>query len=335
MIMTKLAQKEILLPKNIQKEFRIFSHVLKETNSFLLIAHPNPDADTLGSTASLFFYLKSLQKEVVVTCKDPLPKNFSSLFKDFFFTPLENITYSSFDVVIACDSVDRSLSQSIIGALNTEKQIITIIDHHPDTNFSADINIIDEKFSSACEIIGAFFIQNNIPITKKIATSLLTGILGDTGNFQHSNTTPQTLYITSHLLNKGAPLEKILSCISTNKKISTLRLWGRAFEKAKLYTSNGMIVSGITEEDLFLCKADSEDISQVANMLATVPGVQFALILSQYDKTTIKGSFRSESLQNTDVSRIAHLLGGGGHTLASGFQLCGKLIDTENGWVIK
>jgi bifunctional oligoribonuclease and PAP phosphatase NrnA len=335
MIMTKLAKKEILLPKNIQKEFRIFSHVVKETHSFLLIAHPNPDADTLGSTASFFFYLKSIQKRVVVTCKDALPKNFSSLFEGFSFTPLENIDFSSFEVIIACDSVDRSLYSSLLKNFDAEKQIITIIDHHPDTSFSADINIVDEKCSSACEIVSSFFIHNSIPLTKKIATCLLTGILGDTGNFQHSNTTPQTLCVTSHLLNKGAPLEKILSCISTNKKISTLRLWGRAFEKAKVYTSNGMIVSGITEEDLLLCKADSEDISQVANMLATVPDIRFALILSQHNKTTIKGSFRSEPQHNTDVSRIAHSLGGGGHTLASGFQLYGKLIDTENGWAIE
>ncbi len=333
--MTNLPSKKLLLPKNLRKEFRIFSHIIAETSSFLLIAHPNPDADTLGATSSLFFYLKSLNKKVVVTCKDSLPKNFSLLFKDFVLTPQEDIDYSSFEVIIACDSADRCLSPSIIKKIDTEKCIVIIIDHHPDTNFSADVCIVDETFSSTCEILGAFFIQNTIPLTKKIATALLTGILGDTGNFQHANTTPQTLYITSCLLNKGTPLEKIISRISTNKKISTLRLWGRAFEKARICSSNGMIVSGITEEDLAFCNANSEDISQVANMLATVPGIQFALILSQHDTTTIKGSFRSEPLQNTDVSKIAHSLGGGGHTLASGFELYGKLIDTDDGWIIK
>lgn len=330
-----MTPKKIILNKNLRKGFHIISHIIRETNSFLLIAHPSPDADTLGATSSLFFYLKNLNKKVVVTCKDPIPKNFSSLFQDFSITPLEEIDYTSFEVIIACDSVDRGLCPSIIKHLDTEKQIIIIIDHHPDIDSLADISIVDTKFSSTCEILGAFFIHNEILITKKIATALLAGILGDTGNFQHSNTTPRTFSITSYLLNKGAPLEKIASLISTNKKISTLRLWGKAFEKAKIYPSNGMIVSGITKKDLTLCNADSEDISQVANMLATVPGVQFALILSQHSDTTIKGSFRSEPLQNTDVSRIAHSLGGGGHTLASGFQLYGKLIDTENGWAIK
>jgi nanoRNase/pAp phosphatase (c-di-AMP/oligoRNAs hydrolase) len=50
------------------------------------------------------------------------------------------------------------------------------------------------------------------------------------------------------------------------------------------------------------------------------------------DGEIIKGSIRSESNKNIDVRNIAKLFGGGGHTLASGFTLKGKLSSTNNSW---
>jgi nanoRNase/pAp phosphatase (c-di-AMP/oligoRNAs hydrolase) len=35
-----------------------------------------------------------------------------------------------------------------------------------------------------------------------------------------------------------------------------------------------------------------------------------------------------------DVSLIAHQFGGGGHKLASGFEVPGKIIETETGFAI-
>ncbi len=35
-----------------------------------------------------------------------------------------------------------------------------------------------------------------------------------------------------------------------------------------------------------------------------------------------------------DVSRIAHAFGGGGHVLASGFEIPGKIVDTGEGFLI-
>jgi phosphoesterase RecJ-like protein len=135
-------------------------------------------------------------------------------------------------------------------------------------------------------------------------------------------------------MKKGAPISRIVDMVFTNKKISTLKLWGKAFEKAKINPQNGMIATVLTEEDISNCEASTEDIAQVASILNTVPGTKFSLILSQREGDNIKGSLRSEEYKGVDVSEIAHKFGGGGHKLASGFEIEGKIVETENGWKI-
>jgi phosphoesterase RecJ-like protein len=140
--------------------------------------------------------------------------------------------------------------------------------------------------------------------------------------------------IASDLLKKGASVSKIIKASFANKKLSTLKLWGRAFEKAKINPTNGLITTVLTLRDLEECNATTEDIGQVASILNTVPGTRFSLVLSEREDGIIKGSLRSEEYKGVNVSEIAHFFGGGGHKLASGFEIKGKIHETESGWEI-
>jgi len=320
--------------KDFRRDFHTLSHILRESKSFLLAAHTRPDPDTIGAVAALFYHLREAGKDATIVCANPFDEAFSAILPNIAFSHPDQINIPSFDVVIAADSVERGFSSLILPKTDKDKQITIVIDHHPDIDVPADVTIIDSKRSSTCEILSEFFFSQNIPVSKCMATALLLGILGDTGNFQHANTSARVLEITSKLLARGASIGKISSRIFANKKLSTLRLWGRAFEKARMDERSGMMVTALTKEDLLECEARAEDVSQVANMLATVPGAKYALILAQHDDATVKGSFRAESSQNVDVSEIARRFGGGGHPLASGFEIRGKLVDTSNGWSV-
>ena len=61
-----------------------------------------------------------------------------------------------------------------------------------------------------------------------------------------------------------------------------------------------------------------------------MPEAKFAMFLRQ-DGNVIKGSLRSDTFKNIDVSKIAHIFGGGGHKLAAGFSVAGKLMKDEPG----
>lgn len=313
------------------QEFNTLSYVIAKSKNILLFAHSGPDGDTAGSVLAFREYLLSLGKEATIVCVDPIP-TFLETLTDQTFTLPQDLDLDIFDAAIGCDSVERGF-QNILPKL-PEKTVTAIIDHHPDITTKADIVIIDAKRSSTCEIIYEYFISENAHISKNMATYLMIGILSDTGNFQHANTSSRVMEISSDLMKKGASVSKIIEATFANKKLSTLKLWGRAFEKAKINPVNGLITTVLTQADIEECNASTEDIGQVASILNTVPGTKFSLVLSEREKGIIKGSLRSEEYKGVDVSEIAHQFGGGGHKLASGFEVKGKIIETENGWEI-
>lgn len=317
--------------KKFNKEFNTLNYVIKESKKILLFAHSRPDGDTVGANLALKEYIKNLGKPVDVACYDPFPEYLRPLTEENFIHP-DNLDLAKYNLIIVCDSVERGFQK--IKENIGDNQVVALLDHHPDITIKSDIDIIEADYSSVCEIIYDFFAFSKIEITRPMANFLMLGILGDTGSFQHSNTTPKVMEIASNLMKHGASITKIIDIAFANKNISTLKLWGKAFEKARINPENGMIMSVLTQKDLEECQAGTEDIAQVAGILNTVPGTKFSLILSEREEGVIKGSLRSEEYKSVDVSQIAAQFGGGGHKLASGFEIKGKIVETADGWEI-
>ena len=311
------------------KEFKTLHFVIDQASSILLVAHKRPDPDTVGANLALKYYLEERGKQVTITCYDPFPESLNTLFHAEFLHP-DQIDLTTFDAVIAADSVDRGFH--LFRDRLSEHQVVVLFDHHPDIELPADITMIDPRYSSSSELVYLFFIHVQARITKDMATALLTGILFDTGNFQHSSVSPQVMDIASHLMKLGAPLTKISNTIFTNKNVSAMKLWGKALEKAKFIPQSGLLVTAVTRSDIDECEATSDDIYQVASILSTVPEARYALVLSERDEDTVRGSLRASEHQGIDVSAIAHELGGGGHKLASGFEVKGRIVESVEGW---
>jgi len=314
-----------------EKEFKTIEYIIKKSNKILLFAHSRPDADAVGSNLAWYYFLKEIGKEVDVACFDNFPDYLKELANYNFKKP-EELDLKSYDSIIASDSVERGFEK--IKSKLAEKQAVILIDHHPDITIKGDVEIIDANYSSASEIVFDFFEFFKIKISSQIATLLLMGILGDTGNLQHSNTTPKVMHTAAELLNRGASVSKISKIIFSNNRFSTLKLWGKALEKAKINPRNKMIATVITKKDLSECDASYDDTAEISSILNTVPETSFSLVLSERNGGIIKGSLRSEKYKGVDVSEIAHQFGGGGHKLASGFEIKGKIIETENGWKV-
>ncbi len=312
-------------------QFRALREALAGAERVLLFAHTRPDSDTYGANVALYHFLTGEGKTVDIACFDECPQYLSALAPAVFRHP-DTLDLTSYPVVIAADSVDRGFNK--VRQRLAAMQFVALLDHHPDIEATGNVNIIDATYSSTCEIVYDYLVFVGADISRETATALLTGLIGDTGNFQHSCTTPRVLEIASNLMQKGAPLQKIVEAVFTNKNLATLKLWGRALSKARINPTTGMIVSALTRHDIDECAATTEDVNYVATLLTGVPGTKFSLIFFQRDDETIRGSLRSDQGRGVDVSAIAHTLGGGGHRLASGFELKGQIRETESGWEI-
>ena len=73
----------------------------------------------------------------------------------------------------------------------------------------------------------------------------------------------------------------------------------------------------------------------VANFLNELDQAQdgVVMVLSEREEGKVKGSLRTTNAL-IDVSKLAKILGGGGHKKASGFTVEGKLKEGPDGWEI-
>ena len=312
-------------------EFKTLDYIINEAASILLVAHNRPDPDTVGSNSAFHEHLVALGKKVDIACYDSFPEALIPLGKKEFLHP-KNLSLDEYDAVFALDSVDRGFH--LFRHTLREDPVVVLMDHHPDIELHGDVVMIDKDYSSTSELLYLYLKHANARITKRMATYLLAGLVFDTGGFKHSKVSPRVMEIASVLMQKGAPLEKVSQIIFAHQNIGALKLWGKAIEKARLYTENGMLVTAVTEDEIAECEATPDDIYQVVSILSTVPDAKFTLVLSQRDAGTVRGSLRSMDHHNIDVSQIAHQFGGGGHHLASGFEIPGRIVETGTGFAI-
>ncbi len=81
-----------------------------------------------------------------------------------------------------------------------ELEIEWVVDHHKiDFQTSSPLNIRMEKLCSTCSILYKMYKENNIEITKNIATMILAGVLSDSLLFKSATTTKEDINIAEDL----------------------------------------------------------------------------------------------------------------------------------------
>ncbi len=323
----------------MQENFDKAKQLIDASNNILLTMHERMDGDDGGALLALDSHLKKMGKNVVCAIKKRVPPSLAFLFGSHLI--VDDIEHDNFDLVITfgCSNIERTGSLKIKNLFlsNDRNQNLKVIniDHHPDNEMFGDVNVVDSHKSSVAELVYDFFLYNHWPISKPVAECLLTGIITDTGCFMHSNTQKTTLEAAGNLMKKGALAEKIISHTFRAKNVSTLKAWGKALANLKYDPKTKIIYSLITDQDLNeLGQLPQSAFEGLAETLNTYPEAKFAMFLRQ-DGEVIKGSLRTEPFKKTDVSNIAKFFGGGGHKMAAGFSVSGRLVRDEAGkWTV-
>lgn len=304
---------------------------LRAARRVLIGTHEHPDGDALGSTLALAHVLKELRKDVVAYIPDEAP-DFFAFLPGFLSLSTTKPRVFDFDCVVLLDYTQlyrTHLEQEARVHPNT-----ICIDHHYDNPKEAKVNLVVPRAAATAQILFELFETQRFPIGKDTATCLLTGIFTDTGSFMHESTTPEIMAVAAKLMSKGARLSHIAHETYQRKGLPALQVWGRALSRIMVSQETGAAVAVITRQDLQECHATLDDLSGVVNMLNTLPDTQYAMLLVEYIPGRVKGSLRSEPHKGVDVSKIAKRLGGGGHKLASGFEVPGRVVQQDGMWRI-
>lgn len=309
---------------------------LKDSRHTLLLSHQNPDGDAAGSSLALAHFLCVNKLAFTLFNVDRPGPHFGFMPGSHAFTNDPAVwKKAEFDLLVVLDSSDlkHTGAEEEIKAQRHSFKTINI-DHHFTNDNYGDINLVLPDASSASEIV-FHLLDHKRAITKEIATCLLTGIMTDTGGFQNSATTPGAIEVSSRLMNKGANIKQVAKYALDQKPVNTLKLWGRALERLKINEKNKIISTVITKKDLEECNATEEAMEGVANFLNELDQAKdgVVMVLSEREKGKVKGSLRTTN-GLIDVSKLAKILGGGGHKKASGFTVDGQLREGPDGWEI-
>lgn len=142
------------------------------------------------------------------------------------------------------------------------------IDHSPANDHFGQIDLVNVTATSSSEIIFEMMKDwGDSLLDEYIATNLLTGMISKTRSFQAGSITPRSLAIASHLISQGARREEIVKNLYQSKKISVLKLWGRALSKLEADLDAKIVWSTLAQKDFEESGAGVEDLDDVIDEL--------------------------------------------------------------------
>lgn len=154
------------------------------------------------------------------------------------------------------------------------------------------------------------------------------GIVHDTGVFQYSCTSPETMEAAAELLRKGIDGNKIIDKTYYEKTYIQNQILGRALLKSILILDKKCIVSSVSKSEMEFYEAKPSDLEGIVSQLRLTQGIEVAMFMYELETRQFKVSLRSQG--KVDVSTIAQFFGGGGHKRAAGFTMKGTSHDVIN-----
>ncbi len=317
-----------------RSDISLLRDLLAASDRILITTHRHPDGDAVGALLAFSRALHAAGKTVTPHTPDAPPAFLR--FLPGCTDIVQNLPPAfAYDLVIAVDHSD--LRRTGLEDELLERRIpVVAIDHHATADRRGSVVLVEPEAAATCEMLVALFPLLRLTMDHATATCLLTGLVTDTGSFQHPNTSAGILAAAGLLLEAGADLRTITANVYGARSLAALRILGRALERLEVNQETGAVISAVTNADLKECGASESDLAGIANLLNTIPEASFSLLLTEYEEGKLKGSLRSKPRRiPVNVAAIARRLGGGGHDLASGFEAAGRLVRDATGWRIE
>lgn len=298
---------------------------LKDSLTVGITGHIRPDGDCVGSCMGLYNYLADNMPELDVAVYLEQPGVEFGYIDNLQQVKNEPDVGKHFDVfiVLDCSSLDR-IEPFVSCYQNADKTIC--IDHHVSNESFADINLIDGKASSTCEVLYRTFEDDKI--SKSTAECIYTGIIHDTGVFKYSATSAETMMIAGKMMEKGIDYSDIIDNSFYKKTYIQNQILGRALLESILFYDGKCIFSLVTQNEMDFYGVTGKELGGIIEQLRLTDGVEVAIFLYEIGENEYKVSMRSKKI--IDVSRIAVSFGGGGHIRAAGFTAKGTVHNIIN-----
>lgn len=296
---------------------------LRKASSIVICGHYRPDGDSIGSVLGLTLALRDLGLPAVPTLADDrdAPTTYQWLPGVALYVRASQLEAP--DVFVSLDTptperlgVARQLAESA--------KTLVVIDHHPDATEFGDIHALDSTAAATGQLIWHLLEALEVEPTDEIALCLYTALLTDTGRFSYQNTTSEALRDAAAMIDAGADPTEVAKYAYQTRTKESLALEARVMSRLTCTNHDLVAYSWVTDKDFEETGAAPEEAEHLPEAIRVVSGIEVAVLLRQRG-TEVRGNLRAKG--GFDVSRVAHVFGGGGHVAASGFTVENSTID--------
>lgn len=295
--------------------------LLRTAQRIAILSHIDPDADAVGSSTGLALGLQALGKDVTVALADPVPAY--ARFLAGAGDVVRQFPPGPFDLYVFADAADIVR----VGALYTADPSrfggtpLIDLDHHRTNPGYGTVNVVDPGASSTSELSYRLLRALDAPISPDIATTLLFGIMGDTGAFQNGATTPGSLEVAADLVRRGADSQRVAFQLFDRKRFGVARAWGEVLDTIELFPERRIVYAWMDQKVLRENDVRMDEMEGITAYLRGIEEADVVMLLKEAENGDLRVSLRSRP--GIDVSSIAVALGGGGHQQAAGATLPG------------
>ena len=284
------------------------SEILENVKTVGIGGHIRPDGDCIGSCMALYLYIREYFPDIEADVYLEQPKPIFDYIDRMDEVKTEAEEEKEYDLFITCDvsALDRL---AVAGKYFDTAKKTACIDHHVSNKGFANVNHVRGDVSSACEVL--YGLLDADKIDRSIAVPIYTGMAHDTGVFQYSSTTPETMdesfYQKTYLQNQ---------------------VMGRVLAESILLQDGKCVVGYLKRREMDFYGVEGKDLEGIVSQLRLTAGVEVAIFIYEMETQLFKVSLRSNG--KVDVSKIAVFFGGGGHMRAAGCDMQGSMYDVIN-----
>ena len=291
--------------------------VLKGATDVAIACHVNPDGDAIGSLLAVSLGLRKLGARTWPTwgtSPATTPPAYAFLPGADSLVQPEEVPEGVVFVALDCGAADRL---GDLEAVAKSAPVLVNVDHHPGNGNFGTHNVVVTSASSTAELAAYLLMDAGVEIDVGIATALYTGIVTDTGRFQYSNSTPETLRLAADLLELGVPAQEVAIEVFESAPYGFLKLTGRVLDRAVLFADERFVYSWVDRSDLDETGVAIDETEKLIDFIRATDVADVAAIFKEQAGGEYRVSLRSKG--PVSVGAIAREHGGGGHELAAGF----------------
>jgi bifunctional oligoribonuclease and PAP phosphatase NrnA len=287
----------------------------------LTVCHENPEADALGSALAVALAVEHLGGRATPVCSDPVPEMYDFIpGMDRFRTDPE--PGRDYELIVVGDCGDLERVGSVLERQRAlfERVPIVNIDHHISNTGFGEIDWIDAQAAATCEMVTLLMPVLGVPLAAAngaLAANLVAGLVIDTANFQHPNTTPRTLRTAAELVAAGAPLFETARALYRTKPNRQLKLFGLVLARLETDVDERLVWTTLRQADFSASGASAEDSEGLSDLLSQSASGDLVILFKESDAGQTRLSVRTRE-GGVDATALTGVFGGGGHARAAG-----------------